>query len=117
MARSAFLAFLEQIIVLPTELEDQLLAELASEEGIEVAQVMSRYERQGFQKGRQEERMELALRLLARKCGALDDATIARVRALADDRLLALYDAAIDFTGRADLDRWLAAEVAAQPRE
>lgn len=114
LARAAFIAFWEQIIALPTALEDQLMAEQAIEEGIEVAQVMSRYERQGFRKGRQEgrqeERLELALRLLARKCGPLDDAAVARVRALAGDRLLALYDAALDSTNRAGLDEWLDAE-------
>ena len=74
-----------------------------------MAQVTSQWERSGLRKGRQEERRELLLLLLQHKFGALDEAVIERIQTLSSTRLLALYQAALDFTARADLDQWLAA--------
>ena len=51
---------------------------------------------------------KLALRLLNRRCGPLSEATTARIQALTLQRLEALTDALLDFSGPADLDRWLA---------
>ena len=111
VTQAAFLAFLEQAIALLTALLEQLLEELASEEEVAMAQVMSSFERAGLRKGRQEgrqeERVELTLLLLAHRFGPLDEATTARISALDPARLLALYTAALDFTERAALDRWL----------
>lgn len=79
--------------------------------------VMSRFEREGLrqgllegrQEGQREERLALVALLLERRVGALGGATEARLWALDNDQLLALYPAALDFAGRDDLARWLAA--------
>jgi hypothetical protein len=96
------------------------LAELAAEEDTTMAQVMSRFEREGLRKGvrqgrqegRREERLALTLLLLEHRLGRLDEATAERVRALGDDQLLALYTAALDFSERQELERWLEGEAA-----
>lgn len=118
-AVTTILAYLEEIVALPQPLQDRLLTELAAEEGETMAQVMSRFEREGLKKGfrqghqegrqegQREERLALVLLLIERRCGAPDAATAERVRALENDQLLALYTAALDFTDHGDLKRWL----------
>ena len=106
---AAILAFLEQVLVAPNGSREVLSAALLDVEEETMAQVTSRWERSGMRKGRQEERQELLLLLLQHKFGALDDAVIERIQALSATRLLALYNAALDFTDRAELDQWLAA--------
>lgn len=56
---------------------------------------------------RDEARRELVVRLLTRKCGEFDAELRERVDALDQDRLLALSEALLDFTGEADLRAWL----------
>lgn len=85
-----------------------------------MAQVMSRFERQGIEKGiakgraegQREERLTSIRLLIEHRFGALDTATSERIHALTNEQLLALYTAALDFAERADLDRWLAAHPA-----
>jgi len=64
---------------------------------------------EGEAKGRQEEAVSMALRLLNRRCGPLTDATTAQIQALPLEQLEALADALLDFTGPDDLATWLAA--------
>ena len=59
--------------------------------------------------GRQQEAASMTLRLLNRRCGPLTDATSAQIQALPVDKLEALADALLDFTGPDDLATWLAA--------
>ena len=69
-----------------------------------------------IEEGRQEGRLEgeargeakLALRLLNRRCGPLSEATTARIQALPLEQLEALTEALLEFSGPADLERWLA---------
>jgi len=61
----------------------------------------------GRQEGRQEGELEMALRLLRRRCGELSPALDARVRALPSERLEALAEALLDFRDRNDLEAWL----------
>ncbi|MFM8937205.1 MAG: DUF4351 domain-containing protein [Vulcanococcus sp.] len=51
----------------------------------------------------------MTLRLLARRCGPLSEATTTRIQALPLEQLEALAEALLDFTGSADLHAWLAA--------
>jgi hypothetical protein len=51
---------------------------------------------------------ELVLRLLRRRCGDLSAAQEATIRALPLERLEALADALLDFSGAEDLRAWLA---------
>jgi hypothetical protein len=48
------------------------------------------------------------LRQLNRRCGSLSNATTARIQALPLERLEALAEALLDFSGPADLAAWLA---------
>ena len=51
----------------------------------------------------------MTLRLLNRRCGPLSEATTAQIQALPVNKLEALADALLDFTGPDDLATWLAA--------
>ncbi|MBM5818416.1 MAG: DUF4351 domain-containing protein, partial [Cyanobacteria bacterium K_Offshore_surface_m2_239] len=62
---------------------------------------------EGRQEGRQEGELEVVLRQLQRRCGALTTEQQARLRALPLERLEALADALLDFQGPADLEAWL----------
>ena len=64
---------------------------------------------QGRQEGRQEGELEMALRLLRRRCGAISAEQEDRIRALSLERLEALAEALLDFKSPADLVAWLAA--------
>lgn len=62
---------------------------------------------QGRQEGRIEGELDLALRLLQRRCGTLSPAQLARVRALPQESLEQLAEALLDFQGVDDLEAWL----------
>ena len=62
-----------------------------------------------FGQGRQEGELEMALRLLRRRCGAISTEQEAGIRALSLERLEALAEALLDFKSPADLVAWLAA--------
>ena len=64
---------------------------------------------QGRQEGRQEGELDMALRLLRRRCGAISAEQEAGIRALSLERLEALAEALLDFKCPADLAAWLAA--------
>ncbi|MFM7676395.1 MAG: DUF4351 domain-containing protein [Synechococcus sp.] len=63
----------------------------------------------GEARGKAREAAKVTLRLLARRCGTLSEATTARIEALPLEQLEALAEALLDFTGPADLSAWLAA--------
>ncbi len=63
---------------------------------------------EGEARGRAAEAAAVTLRLLNRRCGPLADATTARIQALPLEQLEGLAEALLDFTGPADLARWLA---------
>jgi len=62
---------------------------------------------EGRQEGRKEGELDVVLRLLQRRCGALTTEQQARLRALPLVRLEALAEALLDFQGPADLEAWL----------
>ena len=64
---------------------------------------------EGRQEGWQEGELDLALRLLQRRCGQLAPQQERRVRELPLHLLEALAEALLDFEGMADLNAWLAA--------
>jgi hypothetical protein len=63
-----------------------------------------------FGQGRQEGKLDLALRLLQCRCGSLTPAQVPAVRALPLERLEALAEALLEFKTPADLDQWLRGE-------
>ena len=67
----------------------------------------TRFAQDWIEEGRAAEAAAVALRLLGRRCGALNETTIARIQALPLEQLEALTDALLDFSGPADLAAWL----------
>ncbi len=65
---------------------------------------------QGIEQGLKKGQLALVLRLLNRRCGELDEATQTHIQALSVEQLERLFEAGLDFAGRADLDAWLAKE-------
>ena len=63
---------------------------------------------EGEVRGRAAEAAVVTLRLLNRRCGPLSNATTARIQALPLERLEALAEALLDFSGPADLAARLA---------
>ncbi len=68
----------------------------------------TRFAQDWISEGRLEGEAVVALRLLNRRCGPLSEVTTARVQALQLEQLEALTEALLDFSGPADLKRWLA---------
>ena len=66
---------------------------------------------EGRQEGEALGEAKLALRQLNRVCGPLSEATTARIKALPLERLEALTDALLAFSGPADLAAWLSEHV------
>ena len=63
-----------------------------------------------FGQGRQEGELDLALRLLRRRCGQLSPEQLARIRALSLERIEALGEALLEFRDASDLEAWLRTE-------
>jgi hypothetical protein len=63
--------------------------------------------KQGILKGRQQGEVELVLKQLRRRFGSLAASQEKAVRMLKISRIEALGEALLEFTSRADLDRWL----------
>jgi predicted transposase YdaD len=64
---------------------------------------------EGREAGRQQEAAALAMRLLIRRFGSLDQASQDRLTALSLQTLEQLAEDLLDFTGPGDLQAWLAA--------
>lgn len=62
---------------------------------------------QGVQQGLRMEAMKLAIRLLHRRVGLLDEAAQAHISALPLEQIEDLSDALLDFTAPSDLTAWL----------
>ena len=89
----------------------QEILEEGREEGREVGRQEGRQEgrEEGLEAGRQQEAAALAVRLLARRFGSLDQASQDRLTSLPLPRLEQLAEDLLDFTGPGDLQAWLAA--------
>jgi predicted transposase YdaD len=70
--------------------------------------LMAEGEARGRLEGEARGEAKLALRLLNRRCGPLNEATTARILALPLQQLEALTEALLDFSGPDDLSAWLA---------
>jgi predicted transposase YdaD len=66
---------------------------------------------EGRQEGRQEGETDLVLRQVVRRCGELAIEQTTQIRSLPIDQLENLGEALLDFTGMADLELWLKANV------
>jgi predicted transposase/invertase (TIGR01784 family) len=67
----------------------------------------TRFYQEVFGEGREEGQLELVLRLLTRRCGALTPSHLEKIRAIDSEQLGALGEALLDFGSVEDLDAWL----------
>jgi len=95
----------EEIMVIVGIPTDQLLHTRAAQDLLDRGRQEG--EAQGEARGRAAEAAAVTLRQLNRRCGALSDATNARIRALPLQQLVALTEALIEHSGAADLAAWL----------
>jgi predicted transposase YdaD len=95
---------LEQLMVVVKIPTHELRHSRAAQELIEEGR------QEGEARGEARGEVKVTLRLLARRCGPLSEATTGRIQALPLDRLEALADALLDFSGAADLAAWLDAQ-------
>lgn len=101
----SLLRFLDWVMVLPSELEQQLNYEL-EEEKKKMPYVTS-WERMGFERGVQTEAQTMVLRQLTLKLGELNDEMKTRIGQLLVEKLEQLGEALLDFTEPQDLEKWL----------
>ena len=95
------LRFLDWVMVLPPELEQQLNYEL-EEERKKMPYVTS-WERMGIEQGK----LEMVLHLLAIKIGELGEEMTARIKQLPVEKLEQLGEALLGFSEPQDLEKWL----------
>ncbi|MFB1490674.1 MAG: DUF4351 domain-containing protein, partial [Thiocapsa sp. C3-sup] len=62
---------------------------------------------EAYGEGREEGQIELVLRLLNRRCGALTPPHVEKIQALDSTQLGTLAEALLDFGSVSDLDDWL----------
>jgi hypothetical protein len=66
-------------------------------------------EKRGEKRGAQEKALTIALRLLSRRLGSLDETLESRIKQLSTIQLENLSEAVLDFSEMDDLIQWLAA--------
>ena len=91
-----------------SEIEVALEEELIALGDGALVQTMTRWERRGWEKGREEGQRILLLQLLIRRCGTLSPSLNTQVQALPSTEVQALSEALFDFTSPADLEHWRA---------
>ncbi len=111
------LRFLDWVMVLPPELNEQLKYELEKEQKkmpyITTWELMG-YERglskgteQGLEQGLEQGEKRLVIRQLQRRCGEIDERLVKRINRLSLEQVEELSDALFDFSSLQDLKRWL----------
>ncbi len=100
----ALITFMDWTMAMPEEMMEAIDTEVAREEGVTVQRLKSRWEERTELQGQR----NLVLFQIERRCGTLDDATREQIGNLSSKRLVTLAEALLDFSGREDLDRWLA---------
>jgi hypothetical protein len=111
------ITFLDWALGLPDDLAADIDAEIAVAEGKTMAQLMTRWERQGWERGvkagleqgRVRGQQELLLRMPERKFGALDGSARERLGTLSGEQLVAPGDALFNLATHGGLDCWLVA--------
>jgi transcription termination factor NusB len=101
------LAFVDWMLTLPPDLEEQFKLEVQLLEAGRSMKYVTSFERSGIEIGKQQEALSLVTRLLNRRLGKIDDALLEQVRSLSVEELEALGEAILDFTSVTDLTNWL----------
>jgi hypothetical protein len=103
----SLLRFIDWIIRLPEELEQQLTREIETSTGGKNMPYVTSWERIAQKHGEEIGERKIVLRLLKQKPGDLDAEVTARIEQLSTSRLEKLVDALPGFSHPADLERWL----------
>ncbi len=111
--------FIDWLVKLPVELEQQFQDEIRKEEGDKMPYVTT-IERwateRGLAQGREEGKITLLLTLIGHKFGPLVPEMEARVRQLAGNQLDELSLALFEFINQADLQAWMESQSSTQPK-
>lgn len=99
----SLLRFLDWVIQLPADLEQQLGHVIEAESEDEKMPYVTSWERRGIVTGK----LQLVLQLLKVKFGSLDDNLVDRVGQLPVNRLEKLAEALLNFSDASDLEQWL----------
>ncbi|HEX4947147.1 MAG TPA: DUF4351 domain-containing protein [Blastocatellia bacterium] len=99
----SLLRFLDWVIQLPAELEQQLNNIVEEESGEKKMPYVTSWERRGIATGK----LQLILQLLKVKFGSLDESLTARIEQLPVQKLEKLAEALLKFSDVSDLERWL----------
>jgi Domain of unknown function (DUF4351) len=102
--------FIDWLMILPEGVEEKFWQELKTFEEERKVTYVTTGERIGFNKGKQEGALGLALRLLARRIGPLEPEAEQKIRTLSLTQLEELGEALLDFTTIADLENWLSTQ-------
>jgi len=111
--------FIDWLLILPAALrvrytgevdrihEEKRVPYISTVERDHIAAAAAAALQQGMQQGMQQGQVNLVLRQLERRLGVLSEHDRNAVRALAADRVEALAEALLEFTGMADLQGWI----------
>jgi hypothetical protein len=83
------------------------LSKMELQEQEQIMQITTSWEQKGIIKGRIEEKLAIALRLLNRKLGNLPEESITQIESLKPNQLDTLTEDLLDFETFDDLNRWL----------
>ncbi|WP_407884854.1 Rpn family recombination-promoting nuclease/putative transposase [Scytonema sp. NUACC26] len=101
------LAFIDWMLTLPPDLEEQFKLEVQQMEAGQSMKYVTSFERSGIELGKQQEAVLLITRQLNRRFGNINDTFLERVRSLPVEKLEQLSDALLDFTSVTDFINWL----------
>ncbi|MBW4508191.1 MAG: DUF4351 domain-containing protein [Scytonematopsis contorta HA4267-MV1] len=101
--------FIGWVMMLPEGLEEEFWQEFQQFEQERTMRYMTTGERIDYRKGRQEEALNLILRLLQKRVGELPESLKSQIQSLNLTQLESLGEALLDFTGIEGLQTWLQA--------
>ncbi|MFB8789185.1 MAG: Rpn family recombination-promoting nuclease/putative transposase [Potamolinea sp.] len=87
--------------------DESLIRQLFRREFMRESVIYQEILQEGMQQGKQQEAFSLVMRLLARRCGAIDPQMQEKIQALAITQLEELSEALLDFSTAGDLAIWL----------
>ncbi|MGH9803522.1 MAG: Rpn family recombination-promoting nuclease/putative transposase [Blastocatellia bacterium] len=115
----ALFEFLDSLLQLPDELDNEFYEKLDEQKGEEKMKYVSSIERIGIRKGveigRGEGSVEIVLRILKRRFGALDETVESQIRTLSLWQVEELSDYLLEFASLADLQSWLSLHPPSMP--
>ena len=90
---------------------ERAFAKLTPEEQESTMGLVSSWELKGIEKGRQEGKEKLVVRLITKRFGSVPSQVTERLDQMTSEQLDELGEALLDFTSLADLNTWLAQRI------